>query len=202
MKIGLTLKAIVRWEQLTGKPFSTMDYSSEEDVEALFYTASVCNNIGQRYTLEEFKHIASNKKLIGEIADTLSKESAVMAQFQQKESTETNQNESEPGYIGEIVFALIISGLNAHYVLNEMELCDLPMYIKAYEHKKKEEMESSRLWTYLSILPHVDSKKLQSPRDLYMFPWEEEQAKAEADEAILRDTEAFEQFIDNFKKDN
>ena len=34
MKIGLTIKSIVRWEQLRKKSFSLMDYSDREDVDA------------------------------------------------------------------------------------------------------------------------------------------------------------------------
>lgn len=33
MKIGLTIKSIVRWEQLRKKSFSLMDYSDREDVD-------------------------------------------------------------------------------------------------------------------------------------------------------------------------
>ena len=61
-----------------------------------------------------------------------------------------------------------------------MELCDLPLYIKAYEKKRKEEMESGRMWTYLTILPHIDARKMKNGvKDLILFPWEEAEREAE-----------------------
>ena len=78
-----------------------------------------------------------------------------------------------------------MSGLDAHYVLNEMELCDMPLYIEAYERKRKEEMEGSRLWTYLTILPHIDAKKMKNgAKDLIVFPWEEEEARKNAEQEM------------------
>lgn len=56
----------------------------------------------------------------------------------------------------------------------------MPLFIAAYQTNRKELMESDRLWTYLTILPHVDGKKLPSARDLYPFPWEEEEMMEEA----------------------
>lgn len=34
--------------------------------------------------------------------------------------------------IADIVSMLVMSGLDAYYAMNEMELCDIPMYLLAY----------------------------------------------------------------------
>ena len=103
--------------------------------------------------------------------------------------------------IGNIVSTLIMSGLDATYALEEMELCDLPMYIEAYERKRKEEMEASRLWTFFTMLPHIDSKKMKNgAMDLITFPWEEVEATREAERAINEDIDRFEQFMKEGKK--
>ena len=36
-----TIKMIIRWEQLTKKPFSQIDYTDKEDVDALLYVMNI-----------------------------------------------------------------------------------------------------------------------------------------------------------------
>lgn len=175
-----------------------MDYSDKDDIDSLLYTTTICSNEDKMYTLEVFKNTLSNEKIAREMVMTLERETAVLSQFQKKQDASgTDAGESNPGMIGELVSTLIMSGLDAHYALEEMELCDLPLYIEAYERKKKEQMESDRLWTYLNILPHVDGKKLPSARDLYSFPWEEMEDMKESERALAEDAETFEIFMNN-----
>ena len=195
MKIGLTIESIIRWEQLRKKSFSLMDYANEEDVEALLYTTTICNNENTMYSFDIFRKTLSNQKLVREMVSKLETETAVLSQFQKKqEKADIGSTDDSPGTIADIVSTLIMSGLDAQYALNEMELCDLPLYIEAYEKKRKEEMESARMWTYLTILPHIDARKMENgARDLIIFPWEEEEVKKAA-ERVMRENE------DNLKK--
>ena len=88
-----------------------------------------------------------------------------------------------------------MAGLDAHYALNEMELCDFPLYIEAYEKKRREEMESARMWTYLTILPHIDVRKMKNgAKDLIIFPWEEVEKEAEK-EINETEVECFENLL-------
>lgn len=201
MKIGLTIRTLIRWEQLQKKSFSLMDYTDEEDMAALLYCSMLCCNSNEKvYTLEEFRHTMQNEKLIRGTAQALSRESVVMAQFRQKDVVDgVGDHEGTPGYIKDIVSTLIMGGLDAGYVMDQMELCDLPMFIEAYERKRKEQMESDRLWTYLSILPHVDGKKLPSARELYPFPWEEEEIREKSEKAIQEDSEKLKVFFEQGK---
>lgn len=126
---------------------------------------------------------------------------AVMNQFRNQEVCSGGKDEVS-GTIGELVSTLIVSGFDAHYILNEMELCDLPMYIRSYEAKKKEIMENSRLWTFLSMLPHIDAKKMKNgAKDLVRFPWEEDEEKQEAERNINDNFERFEKFMNTKKSD-
>lgn len=155
------------------------------------------------FTFEVFRQTLSNKKVAREMVFALEKEISALAQFQKKDKEcKLDNQDTAPGRIGDIVATLIMSGLDANYALNEMELCDLPMFIESYERKRKEEMESSRLWTFFSMLPHIDSKKMKNgAKDLITFPWEEEEAKHEAERAIEEDSERFENFMKTRKSD-
>lgn len=196
MKTGLTIKAIIRWEQIRNRSFTTMDYSDKEDVEILLYTTAICASQGKVYTLEVFRQTLMNRKVSRDTILALEHEAEVLRQFQNNNSEKFSGDiRDNPATVGSIVSTLIMSGLDAHYALNEMELCDLPLYIEAYEQKKKEQMEASRLWTFFSILPHIDSKKIKSAQDLYTFPWEVEESREEAEMAISDYAECFEEFM-------
>ncbi|WP_270288936.1 hypothetical protein [Bacteroides thetaiotaomicron] len=200
MKIGLTIKSIIRWEQLRKKSFSLMDYANEEDVEALLYTTTICNNENTMYSFDIFRKTLSNQKLVREMVSKLETETAVLSQFQKKqEKADIGSTDDSPGTIADIVSTLIMSGLDAQYALNEMELCDLPLYIEAYEKKRKEDMESARMWTYLTILPHIDARKMENgAKDLITFPWEEAEKQAEK-EIKETEIERFELFMQKGK---
>lgn len=200
MKMRLNLKAIIRWEQIRQKSFSLMDYSDKDDIDALLYTTTICNNEDVIYTFDIFRGTLSNEKLVQEMILKLERETSVLSQFQRKQEKQDIVNSNSLlEMISGIVSVLIISGLDAHYVLNEMELCDLPLYVEAYEKKRKEEMESARMWTYLTILPHIDARKMENgAKDLITFPWEEAEKQAEK-EIKETEIEKFELFMQKGK---
>lgn len=197
----LTIKAIIRWEQMRGKSFSLVDYADKEDIESLLYVMYITSDKPE-YTFEVFKQVMSDERYMNAMSSDLGRIMEVVAQFQKKVVPDLGSTEGSPEYIGNIVYALIMAGLDAHYALNEMELCDLPLYLEAYERKRKEEMESSRMWTYFTMLPHIDARKMKNgARDLIIFPWEEEEARKEAERAIREDAARFEELMKTKKTD-
>lgn len=198
----LTIKAILRWEQMRGKSFSQMDYTDKEDIESLLYVMYITSD-KSRYTFEVFRQVLTDERFMNAMSSDLGKIMEVVAQFQRKTITsDVGNSEGSPENIGRIVSTLIMAGLDAHYALNEMELCDLPLYLEAYEQKKKEQMEESRMWTYYNILPHIDARKMKNgARDLITFPWEEEEMRKEAERAIREDAARFEEFMKTKKTD-
>jgi hypothetical protein len=198
----LTIKAILRWEQLREKSFSQIDYTDKEDVESLFYAMYItCDK--PDYTFEVFRQVIADERFMSAMSSDLGKIMEVVAQFQRKITTsDVGNSEGSLENIGKIVSTLIMAGLDAHYALNEMELCDLPLYLEAYERKRKEELESSRMWTYFTMLPHIDARKMKNgARDLIIFPWEEEEMRKEAERAIKEDAGRFEEFMKTKKTD-
>ena len=79
--------------------------------------------------------------------------------------------------------------------MDEMDISDIPVFIEAYEKKKREEMEASRLWTFLSVAPHIDTKKIRSVEDFFLFPWEIEGKKKKAEAEMNANTELFGRFM-------
>lgn len=192
--IRLSIKSIIRAEQILSKPFTDIDYTNVEELTKLLYCTVLSNN-PVLFTFEEFQAIAENEKQLSAMIKEIEKANLVLEQFSRGTTAQNVENAGESPYIKELVGMLVMSGLDAHYVMNEMEISDIPIFVEAYEKKKREEMEASRLWTFLSIIPHIDTKKVKSPKDLMMFPWEEEEAQKAAEATLLRDKEIAERFF-------
>lgn len=197
--LKFTIKSVIRWEQIRGVPFSQIDYGNKEDIELLLYVMYLGEG-NKGITLNAFRQVMTDDALMKSMTLDMVRTMDVISQFQKKEKGNSPEEDSKSGgTIGDIVASLIMSGLDANYALNEMELCDIPLYVDAYEKKKKEEMESARLWTYLTIIPHIDAKKMENgAKDLIMFPWETEESKKN-EEITDSEVERFESFMKNGK---
>lgn len=185
----LNLQTIRIAEQLLGKPFGEFELTSEKDADMLVYSLLVTSS-DENFSYSTYKHLS--KKVKAKALKQLTSDFSFLQQFSKEE---TKTDESEPVYMGELAATLIMNGMDARYVLYEMGLFELKDYLAAIDTKIKNKLENSRLWTYLSILPHVDAKKLKSPKDLFLFPWEvEEEEKARAEE-LEKGIEIFEKFM-------
>lgn len=192
--IQLTMKAIIRTEQMLSKPFVDIDYSNPDELSKLLYCCVLANN-SVAFTYEEFQAISENETQLSTMLKEIEKANLVLSQFSGSQKESVGDNAGSPQYVKDLVGTLIMAGLDAKYAMNEMELSDIPVYIEAYEKRKREEMEASRLWTFLNVAPHIDTKKIKSAKNLILFPWEEEETRKLAEEALTRDREMAERFF-------
>ena len=184
----LTIKSIIRWEQLSSKPFTEIDITSESDIETLLYCTS-----DMSVTFDLYKGTFNSPKVLKKKISDLVSYMSVYAQFVPK-----SDDKGENQYIRDIASSLIASGIDAHFVFDELELQDLPIITKAIEERKKEDMESKRLFTYLTILPHIDAEKLPNgAKDLLPFPWDEEIKK---ETPIPPTEEEYNNYVEQLKK--
>lgn len=175
MKAKLNIQAIRVAERLLKKPFGKFDLTNDREALTLMYGMVSANN-EEMLTLKQFEKILEQKKTRQLILNLVQGEMSYLEQF-----NEESKSDSDDTYMGDLAAVLITSGIDAHFVLYEMELFEVIDYIKALDVKKKEQMENDRFWTFWSILPHVNSKKLKSPQDLIKFPWEEDKKINERD---------------------
>lgn len=195
----ICIEAFIRWEQLSGRSFQQMDFANVGDLHRLLYCAYIIDDPTPS-TYEVFERaLTSNQRLYKSAIGQLSRYSAVSAQFatiERSPSITDDATPDEPLMIGDVAARLVISGgLDAHYVMREMTMEDMLRYVRALDDKQRQEAEAQRLWAYLSILPHVDSRKLNSPAKLIAFPWEVAASKAEAIRIAEQSREEFEQFM-------
>lgn len=193
----LTIRAIIKWEQLNQKPFSSLNYSDENDIVSLFYVCRLPDEAD--VSLSEFKKDLTEASL-EEMIKKFEKQMLIDSQFQpiSKKGIEESPN-SDPVYIKDLVPILVMNGLDVHFALDEMGLFDIPIYLKAYDQKIRHNLESSRLWTFIQVLPHL-SKNIKSPQDLYPFSWEIEEQKEKTKEDREKGMSVFEAFMNSGKQ--
>ena len=168
----LTMKAIIRWEQLNKKPFSLLDYSNEDEIISLFYVCDQSTEI--KVSLDEFREGLKEEEAKKMVKD-FERQTFLAAQFQtvSKRKESKASDDSNPIYIKEIVPMLVMNGLDVYFALNEMELCDLPIFLAAYDQKVKDKLTAQRLWTFMQLSPHLE--KGTTPKDIHPFSWEMEE---------------------------
>ena len=179
----IRIKQIIRWEQLRDKPFYTLDPADNTDVVALMYVTAD-DSVVDNSTFEIFEEVTKTR------ADELAKMSRDITRYlnyvhqfsavaveEEKEvdpmALHKEEKTEEQIRVSEIVTGLIFEGVDANYLLNDVEICDLPMLCKGAEMKMRRQKEDSRLWTFILSRPYMDSS-CKSTTDFYPFPWEDE----------------------------
>lgn len=189
--IALNVRAAIKYEQLTNKSFLEIDYSSEDDIKNLLYACMSAKNI---ITRKEFEGLYSNEKHKKGMSLEVMRQVEQMGDFSGKKKYVGNSGDTSDYLtqkISDVVEYLIGYGHN----IIDCQINELQIYLNAVDKKKREDMESQRLWTYLSILPHVDAKKIKTPSDLYPFPWEIEAKQKELEKEVNENMELFNDFM-------
>jgi hypothetical protein len=147
MNIKLNIKSIIKFEQFTNKSFNEIDYTNTDDLLKLMYCIVLSNN-PDVFTYEEFLELIKSKKISKTISDKLSTEIKLIDLFANKEVKEVTeeQPEREVIFIKDIAAILVVNvGLDINFVMNEMSINDISLYMEAYNKSVKQQMESSRL---------------------------------------------------------
>jgi len=207
MKIKLNLRSIIRYEQMSGQSFNCFNYSNEEQLLMLLYNIVISNN-DELFLYDEFKQMVESKKIGLEIFNKFNKELKYIEQYSNKTidaptTGETGETSTVVMFIKDIVGLLSIqAGLDINYILSEMTVFDITFYMNSYNDRIKQDLEKRRLFTWLSILPHIDGSKINSPTKFYPFAWEMEQIELEEKEQMNQMKNDFEDFMNNNKVEN
>lgn len=175
-----------------------MDFTSEDDLHRLLYCAHIVGKADDAPAYETFATaIRINKNVYAQAIAALVQYNNVAAQFTQVlKKVDSEPSETTETTLGDAVARLVVvGGIDPHYAMREMSIEDMLLYVKALDDKQRQEAESSRLWTYIQVAPHIDQKKTPSPQKLYPFPWEVELMKAKAVEIAEQNKEEFEKFM-------
>ena len=191
MKIKLNIKSIITAEKLLGKSFGQFNLEDAEQWLVLSYAMVVSNN-EETFTLDTFRKLTKNKRMMSEIIQGIKKEFEYIEQFKGKEEVKTD-GQSDIS-ITEVAGMMIANGIEPAFVY-EMRTTEITDILQAIEDRKKEKMESDRFWTYFVMAPHIDTKKVKSPEALITFPWEMAEKKNKQDIDFEKAKANFEKFI-------
>lgn len=189
----LTLRVALEFEQARMKSFYAIDLEDEKDVLALswlLYRSSSEERAGTTYEL--FTEALVNEQvvnsLICEVRQALDRAGAPSLGDEIKQTEVPNeeaQEEARPNTttLGSIVCKLILSGVDAGYLMDQCELWEVRGLIDALEEKRREDLEEKRLFTWLAMLPHLSKDSAKTAQELFPFPWEVAEEQEERDYA-------------------
>ena len=170
----ITVRDLLRYERLLGRSI----FADEPDGATLIYCTTP--EAYTRYTLEEWSRTTLGASaFMAREAKELARELAALQQYSgldtRDESLDTRDERLEVRTLTDVVTELLTeSVVPADYLLERAELWELTIYIDATQRKRQQRLERERLWSYMGLLPHIDSKQIKRPEDLIPFSWDEE----------------------------
>ena len=190
-KIKLNVASARLFEQISGKSFFKI---GEEDAFKLAYSVLIANNPELNFTFNTFMILLQDKKLANWITREIEKENNFQAQLKfvkrnkvVEKAEEGSEDVEALKTISEYASVLIINfGMDAHYVNYEMPLYEMEDYFFVGEMKRRNDLSNQRLFTFLTMLPQLESKKKIMPEDILPFPWEKNAKKADAEEDLKK----------------
>ena len=169
----ITVRDLLRYERLLGRSI----FADEPDGATLIYCTTP--EAYTRYTLEEWSRTTLGASaFMAREARELARELAALQQYSgldtRDESLEVRQERAEVRTLTDVVTELLTEGVvPADYLLERAELWELTIYIDATQRKRQQRLERERLWSYMGLLPHIDSKQIKRPEDLIPFSWDD-----------------------------
>lgn len=169
----ITVRDLLRYERLLGRSI----FADEPDGATLIYCTTP--EAYTRYTLEEWSRTTLGASaFMAKEAKELARELASLQQYSKGEAREENSEARdetlEVRTLTDVVTELLTeSVVPADYLLERAELWELTIYIDATQRKRQQRLERERLWTYMGLLPHIDSKQIKRPEDLLPFAWDD-----------------------------
>lgn len=179
----LTLRAVLLFEKLTARSFSSLSILDEEDAVTLLYCLQRCEEGGSVLPLDVWKQVLESESVKGDLYARLERtlEAMIPLSFTSSEgatSAEGEDNGDAPDFTSIAGMLVVDGGLSPSYVMDTMELWEIPAFLDALDRKKKEHLEHQRLFTWMTMMPHLSSDSVGSPEELLPFPWEQAESNA------------------------
>lgn len=201
VKLKINLDAAIRWEKMSDRPFTTLDYGDEEDLMRLCYCATIAADPTIDTTYAAYrKAFETSQKVSKATLQEIKRLNAFMSQFQTvklDQDVKIDEITEEPERIERVASYLIVTGgMDAHYVLCDMPFEYIQLFVEGVAERTRQQMENDRFWTWLLLKPHDVKNAYPDPRQLMTFPWEKASIEAEAARNIERHKEEINAFFE------
>ncbi|WP_455107145.1 hypothetical protein [Porphyromonas sp.] len=177
----LTLRAVLLFEKLTARSFSSLSIIDEEDAVTLLYCLQRCEEGGSVLPFDVWKQVLESEAVKSELYARLERTLEAMIPLSLPEGTAPTEETDEatsPDFTAIAGMLVVDGGLSPSYVMDTMELWEIPALLDALDRKKKEHLEHQRLFTWMTMMPHLSSDSVGSPEELLPFPWEQAENNA------------------------
>lgn len=195
-QLRLTIGSIIIAEKLLNKPYPSFDYDDPE-VQAVLEYAMYIRATNSQITLNEYKQSNFNV----DVGSTFKYNLQFTSTKEQCCDDDEINNKKKPAsfeFLGNTAYYFIVSGgLDPDYVFNKLELHEIDSITTAINNKVRNEMEGDRLWTFLSMLPHIGNDKIKSPSDIFTFEWEKEEIENEKEKIMAEGLEMLNRITNN-----
>lgn len=201
IKITLNIKSICYYEYLSGKSFFSAKME-DDDLFKLLYALIINNNDDVQITYNAFTYMIEDARVQNWCLLQLEKirKETEQLSFKQKEDV-AQSGETQQVKVTDIAMFLITKHhIDPTYVMEKMKLWEMSEMVLSCSKDTEERLTEERLWTYLTIMPHVDGKKLGGPEKLLPFPWDDKSQNAKQKE-FERHAKAATMFLKGGKKD-
>ena len=185
LRLRVTLRAVLLFERLSARSFASLDLQDPDDVELLIYTLQRdATPEGSHLPFDVWRNVLKSPDVSETYYTALGKALEELGEFSiiggSSEEAELSESPDDAPTFTEIATQLIIEGgISPDYVMDRLELWELPALLQALEGHKREGLEYTRLFTWLSMLPHLAQDAAESPAKILPFPWDEAERSAE-----------------------
>ena len=179
IKMKMTIRSLCYFELLADKSFFAVDMDSDDVIELLY--AMIVTNNDMSLSYNAFRSMLEDGRVLKWCYEQLNniKKQAEQISFKKREETGEEMPNDTPVKMTDIAMFLIAKHhIDPKYVMDEMNMWELSSLVFACSKDTEESLTLQRLWTYLTILPNVDGKKIGGPEKLLPFPWDKENEKS------------------------
>lgn len=193
-KLKLNIKSLCYYEKITGKSFFSFDGSN---VIELLYSLFVVNNPEVMMTIKAFTFMLEDIRVSRWFMSKYQSLTDTIQQLNQPSDESSNEiDNTNPPMITDYATSLILEyGVDPEYVMYRMDIWEITTYFQTVSSMVKRDMEEQRFWTYLNIMPHIDTKKCKKPEDLISFQWEKGDRKKRSEQEMERNMYAIKNMI-------
>lgn len=164
LRLRVTLRAVLLFERLSARSFASLDLQDPDDVELLIYTLQRdASPEGSRLPFDAWRTVLKNPDVSETYYTALGKALEELGEFSlmggSGEEAELLESPDDTPSFTEIATQLIIEGgISPDYVMDRLELWELPALLQALEGHKREGLEHTRLFHLAFYAPTPRSR--------------------------------------------
>lgn len=145
LKLNFNIKALLLYERLTGESFFSIDYEDSEQFKKLLYCCLISGSV-TKYTYEVFENmINSSKKIASVLMNEFKEIIEFNKQFISDIANQNKNNQSESSKLADIIPILVKDcNLSIYYVMNDMQIQEIPTFINYSNRVKQEDLQLQR----------------------------------------------------------